>query len=76
MAFGFASSEAGSVFECKLIGRKVKRDALKQYAPCTSERSYRRLKPGRYRFLVAATDPAGNVDPTPAKRKFRVIAKG
>jgi hypothetical protein len=73
--FGFASSEAGSTFECKLKGKKVKKAALKKYAPCTSKKKYKRLKPGKYTFFVRATDQAGNVDPTPAKRKFKVVKK-
>jgi len=31
-----------------------------------------RLKPGKHKFLVQATDAAGNPDPSPAKVKFRV----
>jgi hypothetical protein len=62
--FRFRSSEAGSTFKCKLDRRKVGR--------CKSPRTYKRLKPGRHVFKVWAIDAAGNKDPTPAKRRFRV----
>jgi hypothetical protein len=62
--FTFTSSEAGSSFECKLDGRKASR--------CTSPRRYAGLKPGRHIFRAWAIDAAGNRDPTPARRRFRV----
>jgi hypothetical protein len=62
--FAFKSSEAGSTFQCKLDGRKAAR--------CKSPRVFKRLKPGRHTFRVWATDAAGNKDPTPARRSFRV----
>lgn len=61
----FASSEPGSTFECRLDGRP--------YRPCTSPRTLRHLDDGRHRFKVIATDAAGNVDPSPAKDRFRVV---
>jgi hypothetical protein len=64
--FAFRSSEAGSRFECKLDRKKVAR--------CKSPRRYTGLKPGRHSFSVWAIDAAGNKDPTPAKRSFRVPA--
>jgi hypothetical protein len=63
--FRFRSSEAGSTFKCKLDRRKAK-------GRCKSPRTYRRLKPGRHVFKVWAIDAAGNKDPTPARRRFRV----
>jgi len=62
--FTFSSSEAGSSFECK-------RDAG-GYSPCTSPRTMAHLADGAHAFRVRATDPAGNVDPTPAVRSFTV----
>jgi hypothetical protein len=62
--FSFRSSEKGSSFKCKLDGRKVRR--------CVSPKRYSGLKPGRHTFKVWAIDAAGNQDPTPAKRRFRV----
>jgi hypothetical protein len=64
--FVFRSSEAGSTFACKLDKRKAR--------PCRSPKKYSGLKPGRHTFKVWATDGAGNKDPTPAKRSFRVPA--
>lgn len=62
--FKFVSSEPDSTFECKLD--------KKPFKPCTSPQRYKRLKPKRHRFQVRAIDAAGNVDPTPAKAKFRI----
>jgi VCBS repeat-containing protein len=62
--FLFTSNEAGSTFRCKLD-----RGAFKA---CTSPRSFK-LKPGKHTFTVVATDAAGNVDPTPAKKKVKVV---
>lgn len=63
--FKFSSSEAGSTFECKLDKRPFK--------PCRSPKKYKKLKPGKHVFKVWAIDKAGNVDPTPAKKKFKVL---
>jgi hypothetical protein len=62
--FRFSSSEAGSRFECKLDRAKPAR--------CRSPKRYRRLKPGKHVFKVWAVDAAGNKDPSPARRRFRV----
>ena len=64
--FRFRSSEGGSTFACKLDKRKAR--------SCKSPKTYRHLKPGKHKFKVWATDAAGNKDPTPAKRTFRVPA--
>jgi hypothetical protein len=62
--FRVRSSETGSSFECRLDrGRR---------RPCRSPRRYGSLQPGRHVFRVWAIDRAGNRDPTPAKRRFRV----
>jgi hypothetical protein len=63
--FKFVSSETGSKFECKLDRKPFKR--------CKSPKKYKGLKPGKHVFKVRAVDKAGNVDPTPAKKKFRVL---
>lgn len=63
--FKFTSSEAGSTFKCKLDKKPVK--------SCTSPKTYKKLKPGKHVFKVWAIDKAGNKDPTPAKRKFKVL---
>jgi hypothetical protein len=64
--FEFKSSERGSSFECKLD------DAA--FAPCSSP-VRQRVKPGKHRFSVVATDRAGNRDPSPAKVSFKRIRK-
>lgn len=63
--FKFVSNEPGSTFQCKL-------DA-KPFKSCRSPKTYKKLKPGKHVFKVRAIDRAGNVDPTPAKRKFTVL---
>ena len=62
-AYGF-SSEAGASFECSVDGGA--------YAPCGSPASLTGLGDGNHSFAVRATDPAGNVDPSPATRVLRV----
>ena len=62
--FRFESSEIGSTFACKRDRRR--------FTPCESPLRYDDLEPGRHRFQVKATDPAGNVDPSPAEVRFRV----
>jgi hypothetical protein len=63
--YKFKSGEPGSTFECKLDKKKFK--------PCTSPKKVKRLKEGKHKFKVRAIDAAGNVDPTPAKDKFKVV---
>jgi hypothetical protein len=62
--FKFTSSETGSTFLCKLDKKKFK--------PCSSPKLYKHLRPGKHKFKVMAVDAAGNADPSPAKRKFRI----
>ncbi len=62
--FKFSSSEKGSKFECRLDRKKFK--------PCKSPKTYKKLKPGKHVFKVRALK-GKNVDPTPAKRKFKVL---
>jgi hypothetical protein len=62
--FRFVSTEAGSVFECKLDrGRWLR---------CRSPKAYRGLRKGVHVFRVRARDAAGNADPTPAARSWRI----
>ena len=60
----FTSSEFGSTFTCKLDRGAPAR--------CRSPKHYKGLRPGRHVFRVWATDRAGNKDPTPATRRFKV----
>jgi hypothetical protein len=62
--FTFTASPSGATFECKLDRRPFK--------PCTSPKTYRKLKPGRHTFKVEATDAFGNTDATPAIFRWRI----
>jgi CSLREA domain-containing protein len=64
--FRFSATEAGSSFQCKIDGKPFK--------ACRSPKTYKKLKPGKHVFKVRAIDKAGNVDPSPAKRKFTVLS--
>lgn len=63
--FEFKSDEPGSVFLCKLDS--------KPFDLCKSPKKYKDLKPGRHVFEVRAIDPAGHVEPSPAKKTFTVL---
>jgi hypothetical protein len=63
-SFSFAASEAGSSFKCQLDNGA--------FSGCSSPQSYTGLSAGAHTFRVAATDPAGNTDPTPASRAWTV----
>ena len=39
---------------------------------CDSPQTYKKLKVGKHRFQVTATDLAGNADPTPARKTFKI----
>jgi glucose/arabinose dehydrogenase/Ca2+-binding RTX toxin-like protein len=54
----FSSNETGSTFECALD--------LGSFLSCTSPVSYSVPAVGGHEVRIRATDPAGNVDPTPA----------
>ena len=62
--FKFASGEPGSTFSCKLD--------KKQRRSCTSPKTYKKLAPGKHVFRVTARDRAGNLDGTPAVRRFKI----
>ncbi len=63
--FRFGSDDPEATFECKLD--------KKPYGACASPKKLKRLDDGRHRFRVRAVDPAGNVDPSAAKDKFKVV---
>jgi hypothetical protein len=67
-SFTFSSSEPDSSFECRLDSGS--------WSSCTTPKSYQNLAAGTHVFEVRATDPAGNTDPTPAARSFKVIGGG
>jgi hypothetical protein len=64
--FAFSADEPGSTFECALDGAA--------FAACTSPVELSGLAVGAHTFAVRATDPAGNVDPTPASYAWTVEA--
>ncbi len=59
----FTATEPGSTFRCALDGPRMR--------SCTSPWATR-VAPGRHVVGVQATDPSGNVDPTPAVASVRV----
>ena len=70
-----------AAFTCKLDGRRAVgcgplrniKCLLRKPPKCAwPRRVYTGLRSGRHVFRVWATDAAGNKDPTPAKRRFRV----
>jgi hypothetical protein len=63
----FASDVPGSRFVCR-----VKPSA--RFKACTSPKTLR-LRPGKYQFAVRATAPDGQVDATPATKRFTVIRR-
>ena len=62
--FQFTSNEAGSTFECRIDGGP--------FTGCSAPLTTAFLAPGAHTFEVRAIDPAGNIDPTPARRVFTV----
>jgi 6-phosphogluconolactonase (cycloisomerase 2 family) len=64
--FEFSSDEPGSTFLCKLD--------KKDFAPCDASEKFK-VKRRKHKLQVSAIDPAGNTDPTPAKRKWKVKRK-
>lgn len=62
--FEFSSSEPGSTFECRVD--------TAAFASCSSPHTTTPLGDGGHTFEVRAIDPAGNVDPTPARDSFTV----
>src|SRR5919112_5853661 len=63
-SFSFSSSESNSTFECKLDSGS--------WVSCTSPKSYSGLANGEHTFSVRAIDQAGNADPSPEIRQWRV----
>ncbi len=62
--FAFSSPDTSASFECKV--------ASNVYTSCTSPETTSLLTEGAHTIYIRATDPAGNLDPTPASRTFTV----
>jgi streptogramin lyase len=62
--FKFTSTELPATFSCKLDGGS--------FTSCRSPKTYRSLSRGQHTFRVRARDAAGNVDPVPAQKRFRI----
>jgi DNA-binding beta-propeller fold protein YncE len=62
--FAFHSPEPGDTFQCKVDSNR--------YAACGSPKTASELSDGFHIFRVRARDSFGNVDPTPASRRFTV----
>lgn len=62
--FVFEASQAGSTFLCKLDD--------KPFDICKSPKRYAGLAAGKHVFWVRAVGPAGQVDLSPAKKKFSI----
>lgn len=68
--FRFKAIGGASGFQCALARRHQRKPKFRK---CRSPKSYRHLRAGRYTFSVRAVGSAG-ADPTPAKRKFKIVA--
>ena len=64
----FASSEAGSTFECRLD--------TGGWQECSSPRRYSSMQDGDHVFEARASDAAGNADPTPSHHGWTVDTIG
>ena len=64
--FAFRNTDPLARFECKLDSGS--------FEPCTSPKTYK-VRKGKHSFAVRATDAAGNTDPTPATRSWKVKKK-
>lgn len=65
--FAFSANEPAT-FTCQLDGGTLE--------SCSSPKTYTGLARGSHTFAVYAIDTAGNADPTPATRPFRIKAGG
>jgi hypothetical protein len=64
VSFAFRSDDSDATFQCRMDERR--------FRPCASPQAYRELSHGDHLFRVRARDRAGNVDPSPAHRRFTV----
>ena len=68
------SADENATFECKLTGKRTKK-AQREYSGCTSPKKYKKLKFGKYKFSVLATDAAGNKDASAETIAFKIVSK-
>ena len=62
--YTFQANEAGSTFECRIVGKTT-------FAPCSgSGYTAPSLSPGRYHFEVRGKDPVGNQNSNATSREF------
>ena len=69
VTFFLSSTESGSTFRCRLLSEGAPEP---EFASCPATHPFSGLAEGSYVFQVEATDPAGNVDDTPAQWTFMV----
>jgi hypothetical protein len=67
IAFSGTDARVVASFQCKLDGGS--------FEPCAAPKTYSGLKKGAHTVAVRAVDAAGNVDPTPATRTWRIKKK-
>ena len=67
----FSGTDTGRIARASGLSFKCKLDR-KRFKKCTSPKKFRHLSSGKHKVQVEAIDAAGNVDPTPAKKKFTV----
>lgn len=65
VTFSFKSDENGSRFQCALDKKK--------FRGCKTPLNFR-VKKGKHALRVRAIDASGNIDPTPAKVKFKITS--
>jgi hypothetical protein len=72
LTWTLASDEPGAAFACRVYPAAL---TPGDFAPCSAGASHTAtgFAPGTYTFETRATDAAGNVDATPAKRTFTVV---
>ena len=66
-SFSFKSIGSASSFQCELKQKRAKAT----FSHCKSPKTYKHLAAGNYTFLVRAVNSIG-VDPTPAKKSFKL----
>jgi hypothetical protein len=65
--FSFSSTETGSAFLCSYDGLP--------YASCSGSFTTPKMKPGKHRFDVIATDAVGNRDPSAATFLWKIVKR-